>query len=528
MRKATLLLFTTTILLLMAGCSAALLFTSNTPTAPSGDTAPVGLTVTDTPPAGVVVLFFQLSVTGVSLEPGNVSLLSSANPVPVNVSQLQAESAFVGSANMAPGTYTSLNLTFSNPQLTIYNSTGSAIGTCANNTICQLTPAATPLTLTFSSSPFPITLTANSPLGLALDIHLNTVIQPDLTVNLAATNGVTLSQLPAPATGHPTSVLGQLMGTVQSLGRNRFSLQTSYGGTYTVDVNSSTTYDIPPTALCGSVCEIACQGLGCLIVGDVVKVEAGLQPDGTLLASEVDYVESAGQQAVEGTIVGVTPSEEGTSIDLILQVVPPTSTPSLLAPGQHASVLVPMSSVTYAVDWGNFTPPSNYNLGPFAGAGGLLVGQEISVVVQGSVSTSGSGSSGTPPLTPVGPAPISFTINSITLEPTQITGQISNIDASAMDFAPSTFPSFFIPAESPWGTRTLSSAWITVDTTAQTTYDGLSPDNFSGLAVNDLVSVEGWLLPYSGPIPLVACSKPCPVPTTMAAKAVRGRPNQLF
>jgi hypothetical protein len=474
----------------------------------------------------VVALFFQLSIAEASLEPGNVSLLSSTNPIPVNVYHLQTDSAFLGSANVAPGTYTSLSLTLSNPQLTIYNGTGAAISTCANNTVCQLTPTATPLTLTFSSAPFPVTLVANSPLALMLDIHLNTVIQPDLTVNLAAPNGVTLSQLPSPPAGEPTSVLGQLMGTVQSLGTNQLTLQTSSGGTFTVYVNGSTTYDIPPTAFCGGVCEIACQGLGCLIRGDVVKVEVSLQPDGTSLATEVGYLQGAGQQAVEGTIVGLSVSPDGTTMDLILQVVPPTSTSNALPLGAHASVTVPPSGVTYAVDWDSFTPPSNSNLGPFVG---LLVGQEVQVVVQGSVTTaSGSGTNSTGGSNPVGPAPISFTTNSITLEPTQITGQISNINASALNFTPTTFPSFFIPTEYPWGTPTLSSAVITADTTAQTTYEGLSQNNFPGLAVSDLVSVEGWLLPYAGPVPCIVCVNPCPVATTMVAKAVRGRSNQLF
>jgi hypothetical protein len=416
-------------------------------------------------------------------------------------------------------------LTFANPQLTIYNSTGAAIGTCANNTICQLTPATTPLTVTFSSSPFPITLTTNSPLALSLDINLNTVIQSDLTVNLAAPNGVTLSQLPFPAAGQPTSALGQLMGTVQSVGAGEITLQTSYGASFAVYVNRNTTYDIPPTALCGGVCTLACQGLGCLTGGDFVQVDVSLQSDGTLLASEVDFVQSSGQRVAEGTIVGATVWEAGTSIDLILQVAPPTSTPDLLVPGEHASVLLPASGVSYAVDWGNLTPPSNFNVGVFAAP---LVGQEVRVVVQGSMSSSGG--SITPPLTPVGPASVYFTTNNLLLEPTQITAQLASIDASALDFYPTTFPNYFIPQEeelSQGTPPTLSSADIVVDVAAQTTYEGFTQNNFSGLAVNDLVSVEGWILPYSGPVPLVVCSG-CPFETTMVAKAVRGRPNQLF
>jgi hypothetical protein len=483
----------------------------------------------------VAVLFSQLSITGASLEPGNVSLLSSTSPIPVNVSQLQADSAFLGSANVATGTYTSLSLTFSNPQLTIYNASDSAItSSCTIGTVCQLTPTTTPLTLTFSSAPFPVTLAANSPLAFKLDIHLNAIIQSDLSVNLAATNGVTLSQLPSPPAGGPISGLGTLIGTAQSVGTNQFTLQTADGRTFTIYVNGSTTYSLPDSlclpgsTICPALSTCAINTFSCLIVGEVDRVTVSLQLDGTLLATEVAYLQPATQQAVEGTIVGLSTSGGNTIIDLILQEQPLSSMSSTLPSGAHASVTVPSSGVTYLVDWDIFTPPSGVALS-FGSASDLQVGQEVLVFVQGSVTTSsGSGTSGATGSSPVGPATLSFTTNFISLEPTQITGQISNINAGALNFTISTFPNFFIPTEEPWGTPTLLSTYITVDTTAQTTYQGLSQDNLSGLAVNDLVSVEAWLFPYSGPTALVMCVTPCPVATTMVAKAVRGRPNQLF
>ena len=110
-----------------------------------GGTVPVSLTMMDTPPAGVVVLFFQLSVTSAILQPGNISLLGSGTTsIPVNVSELQTDVAFLGSANVAPATYTSLTLTFAdNPQLTIFNGSGATVGSganaCANNTVCTIT-----------------------------------------------------------------------------------------------------------------------------------------------------------------------------------------------------------------------------------------------------------------------------------------------------------------------------------------------------------------------------------------------------
>ncbi len=520
MRKATLALFATIILLFMTGCGSQSPVSSVAPTNPAPGVAPVGLTVTDDPPAGVVVLFFQLSITSASFQPGNVSLLSSTNPIPVNVSQLQADSAFLGSTNVAAGTYDSLALTFANPQLTIFNGTGAAIGTCANNAVCQLTPTTTPLTLTFSSAPFPLTVTANQPVALQLDIHLNTIIQSDLSVNLATTNGVSVSQLPSFPAGHPSSGLGRFFGTVQSLGTNQFTLQTAWGRTFTIDVNSSTTYNIPSTAICGGLCNIACEGLGCITVGDVLEVRVSLQSDGSLLASEVDFIDGPNQEIYQGTIVSLNTSGSNTTMNLILQNASAASTtsnaPSL---GAYASVTVPATGVTYSVDSGSFTIPSVQNMGTFTGAGNLLAGQEVSVTPNGSVSTTTSSGSnrGLPTLT--------FTANSIMLEPSQITGQITSLDASTSSFQISPMANYFMPhlGTSPgsWNSVNLS-----VYATSQTTYEGLSQDSFSGLAVNNFVSVQGWLFPYTGPVPTCAG---CPVTYgVVVTESVQGHQNGFF
>src|SRR5208282_2680170 len=212
MRRAAQFFFTGVFLLFMSGCGSQTQMTTPPPNNSNLSQAPVSITVTDTPPPGVAVLFFQLSITAANLTSSSgasVSLLPSSNPIPVNVAQLQTDSAFLGSANVAAGTYTSLSLTFSpNTQLTIFNGSGATIGSganaCATNTVCQLTPSTTgSLTLPFTTAPFPVTLAANSPLAFKVDIHLNTVIQSDLSVDLGATNGVTISQLPTPPSGAP-------------------------------------------------------------------------------------------------------------------------------------------------------------------------------------------------------------------------------------------------------------------------------------------------------------------------------------
>jgi hypothetical protein len=376
------------------------------------------------------------------------------------------------------------------------------------------------LTLTFSSAPFPLTVTANQPVALQLDIHLNKIIQSDLSVNLSATNAVSVSQLPAFPAGHPSSGLGRLFGTVQSLGTNQFTLQTLWGRTLSIDVNSSTTYNIPATAICGGLCNIACQGFGCLLVGDVLEVRVSLQSDGSLLASEVDYIEGPGQQIYEGTIVSLNPSGSNTTMNLILQNAGDASTasntPSL---GVFANVTVPATGVTYSVDSGSFTMPSVSTMGTFTSAGNLLAGQEVSVSAGGSVSTS------TSPGTNWGMPTLTFAANNIALEPGQITGKITSVDTSTSSFQVSPMVNYFMPH---LGISPGSSSPVTLSAyaTSQTTYEGLSQDSFSGLAMNDIVSVKGWLFQFTGASPTCV---PCAVTYgVVVTETVRGLQNGLF
>src|SRR5260370_1094193 len=94
----------------------------------------LSVTVTDTPPNGVTVLSFEVSVIGATLNPGNVDLLSGRGPARIEVKQLETESAFLNTARGVPGTYTSLNLTFSNPEVKFKNGTNAKRAWCRTST----------------------------------------------------------------------------------------------------------------------------------------------------------------------------------------------------------------------------------------------------------------------------------------------------------------------------------------------------------------------------------------------------------
>jgi hypothetical protein len=433
-----------------------------------------------------------------------------------------------GESTPKTASFTSLSVTFSNPQLTIYNGSGATIGSgansCANNSVCQLTPSTTPLTLTFFTSPFPFTWSSTESLSFLLDIHLDTVIQPDLTVNLAAPDGVTISQLPIPSSGAPISGLGELTGTIQSiipavnsLNLDGFTLQTASGRTFTIDVNNSTSYNDFPRSACST------GAYSCLAPQQIVKVALSLPPGGApLLASEVDYVQPAGLTVVEGNIIGLRFLGGSTIMEIIPQQG--SATANTLPDGQMVTVTVPPTGVTYAIDSGSFTLPSGLS---FTVASDLMVGQQVSVVVvPGSVATASGSSSST---SVVAPAATTFTTNSITLEPSQITGSVNGafpINVSGLSFVLSTYPNYFVPPAATSSAPPVPvSVNLTVQATPATIFTNLTPDSISGLSVGEVVSVKGWLFPYPAiPLDCIGVGGCAPI-GEIAAEAVVGRPG---
>jgi hypothetical protein len=247
------------------------------------------------------------------------------------------------------------------------------------------------------------------------------------------------------------------------------------------------------------------------VAQQVVKVTVSLQTDGTLLASEVDYIQPATQQSVEGNIVGLSTSGGNTILDLIAQNEISSAATDVLPLGNHVRITVPSTGVTYAINSNGFALPPGLT---FTGISSLAVGQEVQAVVQGSVSTAANSGSSTN-AAPVGPSAATFTTNSITLEPSQITGMVAGTNPGALSFTLATLPNFFVP---PSATAGAIPAWmpivITVQTTSATTFAS-DTNGILGLPVNDVVSVDGWV--FSTPTGVTT--------TTVAADQVLLRPG---
>lgn len=476
-------------------------------------TVPVSISMSDDPPMGVQVLFFQVSLTAATLTPQAggtpVSLLSGSSPIQIDVTQLQALSAFLSTADVAAGTYSALNLTFASPQLVIFNQSDSSIaGTCAVGSVCELTPTLDNNTdsLSFTTAPFPVSVSAGSPLGLLVDFHLDTVIQSDLSVNLAATNGVTVSALP-PAPTRPQ--FGSVTGTVGTVdtSNNSFSLQTAWGRIFTIDTTGSTTFSSFPTSA-----SCATAGFSCVAEGQVVQVQvSSVAGGGVLTASQVTYLQEAATETAEGTIISLTPSSGAPPTGFKMIMHWNSANNSDLPWGGEATVTIG-SSATYSIDSNGFTLPTG-SAYSFGGASNLAVGQNVTVTVEpGTLSNNGGGqgSNGWGP-----PRSFSFTASNIELEPSQVTGWITALDSSTTSF---TLGAGLGSLFAPWPMASPNAVSFNVVTTSGTTYTNFSTDSFSGLATNDFVSVNGWLFP-----PTTSGGTP-----NIVVQSVMLRPNMWF
>src|SRR5260370_13050488 len=282
----------------LVGCG-----TSSMSVAPPGS-VPMSLTIGDTPPSGVAVLFFETQITGASLQPSDtskaaVSVLST--PVEVEFGHLQTDKAFLSRSNVTPDTYKSISLTFGNATMTIVNHSGAAISACANNSVCELTPNFNPSMATLSSAPFPITISQNSVVGIRLDFNVNSSVQNDLSINPTVTIKH-LTQRHDDEDMQEMEDVDEVDGQVTVVGSNQFTLMNEKSGqSLTISVDSNTAFEDFDRA----VCTANPADFSCVKMGQILDVDLSENGAGAMLAKRVEFEEDANREAIKGTITSV-------------------------------------------------------------------------------------------------------------------------------------------------------------------------------------------------------------------------------
>src|SRR5215472_1567229 len=147
----------------------------------------VVLLMTDAPPSLVTILSAQVTLTGATLAPGNVSVFSGSTTV--ELTRLQTDVAYLATASGVPaGTYTSITLTFANPSLTIENDTAAPIAGCAVGAICTIVPTASSMSATVPLSSFSIA--GSSTAGLLIDLNLENLLNSSLAEDFSSATSV--------------------------------------------------------------------------------------------------------------------------------------------------------------------------------------------------------------------------------------------------------------------------------------------------------------------------------------------------
>ncbi len=438
-----------------------------------GGSAPVNLSLTDTPPPGVSVLSFEVTLTGATLQPTSgsaVPLLST--PIKIEVKRLETEAAFLSTLDVNAGTYSSITVNLANPELTILN-TGAAFTAfgqnCGGGQVCEFKPNVA-TGVTFSGAPFPITIAANTPTGLLVDLNLDKVLLNPMGIDFSAAGGVTVTQLPAAQPNERQEDIDDVVGTVVGApnctpGNQSFVLHTTNqpAPDLTIKLDASTVFeDFNEIGLPNS-----CAGL---VANQIVETDLRLLGGGTLLATKVELKSrDASEEEVEGVIVQIVSATQ-------FQMVALEETPLIngLEVGNLVTVNI-QSGASFRTDAEDLpnVPPAGSS---FSSSADLLVGQNVQVRRR-------STSAGT-----------TIDTDRIRLRTSRFTATVAGAP-SGSNFNVNGLPALFASA-------TPAISTIQVQTSSQTQFEGVN--GVGSLVAGNTVSLRGLLFKTAGTPVLVA------------------------
>jgi Domain of unknown function (DUF5666) len=428
--------------------------------------AAVSVTMTDSPPAGVTLLSFEVNLTGAMLSPGSVDLLAGRGPVQIEIKQLETESAFLRTTAVNPGTFTSLTLTFANPDLTFKNDTGAALAGCAVGAVCEIKPTGT-LTSTTNFPGPGLVIMANSPTGIKVDVNPGTILSSTLDLDFSLAGAVSVQQLSMKPAGELDD-LDDLRGAVQNLDTTNksFSLHTP-DGDFPITTDSNTEFDFEACAA---------NNFTCLQNNQVVEVDAKLMAGGVFLAKRIEFEDDAEDDELEGIVFKI---DDATHFEMV--------------------VLDELRSVNN-VTVGNPTVVTLSNPGFRVEADGLPVPSTLQSRFEGATDTSQLLPGQTVQLRLTGPAnpgpPVAVIADRVRLRMTQFTANVKAGSIVPPNFNVDTLPALFTTAG-------ISS--IDVQTSSNTDFEGVS--GLAALADGNTVSLRGLLFKDGAPPPELVAKK---------------------
>ncbi len=391
---------------------------------------------------------FEITVTGITLNPGNVQVSLPAGGVRLELTSLQITTDLIRlDQNIPAGTYTSVDLTLANPEIKFRDDTGAIVE--LEDTQLPLQTSSVTINVSFSIVQGQLT-------ALLFDFDLRAMVITDAGGNITGVNpsgniAVSLVNV-AGDVGEFEDEIGRVV-SVNATDSTFVFEPFSSCQQVTITTDTATVFeDFAPLA----------NVFASLQVDQIVEVDADLRVDGTFLAEKIEFEDDAMEDEIEGLIVSLTrntgPSQD--SFDLVLfDVAPCTAT----LPADDIFT-VNVSTTPGVVDFRIDEDDLSVDPALFDGPEDLEVGQKVDV----------------DPVEALGTNPI--TAEKIKLEDQTIRGTVNGSPA-APNFELSPGSSLFTDPDNS----------ITVRTSSVTEFDDSLPLDVASLLVNQAVRVRGLL-----------------------------------
>lgn len=317
MLKRTLPLCLTSILvLMMTGCGSSMQTSTQNP----GNSATGSVAVFGSDAPICDVFSFQVTITAATLTPAAggtpVQVINSANPVTVDFARLQEFGNLLQLSSVPVGTYSTLNLTLSNPQLWVLD-------------VTQTPPApvqVNPTTLTTSNVSITLqrqlVVTEGTSAGLMIDFNLQKSVQAD--ANGQVTGVVDPILRAGMTTNSGEDGVGRaedMRGVVQNVSTT--SSNSAFTGSFTLQVAAGA----GPVFTINTTSTTRFEGISSILnlaTGDFAEVDAHVDTAGNVVADEVEVHDSqpvsGTRAAVLGRVISVTRDTSGAATQFTILV----------------------------------------------------------------------------------------------------------------------------------------------------------------------------------------------------------------
>lgn len=343
---------------------------ASTPSTTSNPTATTAVQVNMGDSPSDWMLGFSMSVSSMTLTGSNGSATVVSASMPMEMMHLMGTMQPLAMVSAPQGSYTGATVTIGSATVTYMDPTTKTI---AQQTIQGPMKA---------SVTFPSAVTVNStPMAMNFDLNLassvtgtsgNFTMNPNFTMTFG-------QQGSGNAGDYVDGGINEMMGSVSSVSGNSFSMTSlQSAGTFNFATNSSTVFSGVTTSMGG------------MTSGMLVLVNATLQSDGSLMATEVRSMGASGGMMGGGVITSETPTTNPTSLTMVMQNGTGSGMmSSYLSEGATVNL---SSSTTYEMNKDGIDM-SGLRFTPAFDASHIYVGQSVMPVSSGGM-MSGSGGMG--------------------------------------------------------------------------------------------------------------------------------------